>query len=757
LHFEKLDLVKTYLMSIHSGKLRDRGDKSVESSQSKNVENDALERPPREVTEESEHEDDTDSDEEEEESANFEEGSFLQQHGLALLVGFVASVVGYYFLNPDFYSDLLSGNLNWQGAGTSLSGKNNSTSMRHASATTQEAGVQNIEGPSYKRTWGVNFCLPTRPDMMRLLHDGLDDEKTFFKSDFCTSRVVNSKYALGSNIFANEIQTGRDVNAADPLMKYHNISVPKELLNSLLEHFAEDYPKAWKELTEQENPLRSYKAVSAEHIPVKMYMEPSIGSLDKSHGNGVKELSSKLSTVEEYPNQEALSEEVMPIFNGFAAKVINLSYKPVNLWWDGGYVQGENGKTVKHDLKIATIAPFEAVGTATFPGHQFYLTPTYDSMDTLDRFVLTNEERDAIHIFDPFEKPPTGSGVTQYKLDRLSKDQRRKYDMQKLNKIFARDYRVATGRTWYGMFPRPPPSFPMWSADYFGQIHTVKTLHNHYHTIPPKKQLSRLKLDDMNSRDLQHHTPNYKNAGELTLKLNVISCRPRVFEIDRFLSQAEVNHLLHIATKENKLKNSTVSATGDSATANTLSDTRSSTNTWIYREQSYIVDTIYRRAADVLQINESLLRDHLTDNSGASVPLREQKSLKLHQEWSGRAEALQIVRYKAGQMYTAHHDFTFPEAASPYQPTRYATILLYLNGSGDEREILDGGQTAFPRARNAQSSTGITVTPEGGKAVLFYNMLPDGNMDDLSQHASLPVKSGEKWLANLWVWDPVIH
>ncbi len=28
------------------------------------------------------------------------------------------------------------------------------------------------------------------------------------------------------------------------------------------------------------------------------------------------------------------------------------------------------------------------------------------------------------------------------------------------------------------------------------------------------------------------------------------------------------------------------------------------------------------------------------------------------------------------------------------------------------------------------------ITPEIGKAVLFYNMLPDGNMDDLSQHAS---------------------
>ena len=27
--------------------------------------------------------------------------------------------------------------------------------------------------------------------------------------------------------------------------------------------------------------------------------------------------------------------------------------------------------------------------------------------------------------------------------------------------------------------------------------------------------------------------------------------------------------------------------------------------------------------------------------------------------------------------------------------------------------------------------------------------------DDLALHAALPVTSGEKWLANFWVWDPI--
>ena len=36
---------------------------------------------------------------------------------------------------------------------------------------------------------------------------------------------------------------------------------------------------------------------------------------------------------------------------------------------------------------------------------------------------------------------------------------------------------------------------------------------------------------------------------------------------------------------------------------------------------------------------------------------------------------------------------------------------------------------------------------------MFYNLLEDGNGDDLALHAAQPVHSGEKWLANFWIWD----
>lgn len=72
------------------------------------------------------------------------------------------------------------------------------------------------------------------------------------------------------------------------------------------------------------------------------------------------------------------------------------------------------------------------------------------------------------------------------------------------------------------------------------------------------------------------------------------------------------------------------------------------------------------------------------------------------------------------------------------QPSRFATILFYLN------DDMEGGETSFPRWLNAETSQALKVKPERGKAILFYNMLPDGNYDERSQHAALPVRKGEK-------------
>lgn len=137
-----------------------------------------------------------------------------------------------------------------------------------------------------------------------------------------------------------------------------------------------------------------------------------------------------------------------------------------------------------------------------------------------------------------------------------------------------------------------------------------------------------------------------------------------------------------------------------------------------------MTDSLYRRAADVLRIDESMLVHGIT------------------------AESLQVVHYNVGQKYDAHHDF----ASTGARGSRYITLLLYLN---DQAGPNGGGETAFPKGR-VEKGRGFKVKPKKGQAVLFYNLLPDGNADDLSLHAALPVNKGEKWLANFWVWCVII-
>ena len=66
----------------------------------------------------------------------------------------------------------------------------------------------------------------------------------------------------------------------------------------------------------------------------------------------------------------------------------------------------------------------------------------------------------------------------------------------------------------------------------------------------------------------------------------------------------------------------------------------------------------------------------------------------------------------------------------------------------DQPDKHAGGETSFPKVK-------LKVHPKKGMAVLFYNLLPDGNADNNALHAALPVAHGEKDMANFWVWDPL--
>jgi len=257
---------------------------------------------------------------------------------------------------------------------------------------------------------------------------------------------------------------------------------------------------------------------------------------------------------------------------------------------------------------------------------------------------------------------------------------------------FMRDYEDRTGSPWLSYYPRSPPILNLWPAENIGQTHVVASEFGYATNAT---------------------TSNFAELPPLSLRLVAVSKPPqgpRVFLVEDLLSDFECDHIL--ALGKTVVKQSMVGQGGGFQ-----SKTRTSANGWLRRQASPILDHVYKRFGDVLGIDEKLL-----------VPGR-------------NAEELQVVRYDPNQEYAPHHDFG--DDGTPEQ--RFLTLLLYLEPAES------GGATSFPKAFD---NRGLQIVPSRGDAVLFYSMLPDGNADDKSLHAGMPVLKGQKWVCNLWVWDP---
>ena len=66
------------------------------------------------------------------------------------------------------------------------------------------------------------------------------------------------------------------------------------------------------------------------------------------------------------------------------------------------------------------------------------------------------------------------------------------------------------------------------------------------------------------------------------------------------------------------------------------------------------------------------------------------------------------------------------------------TFMIYLNS------VEVGGHTVFPHA-------GISVKPEIGSALYWFNMGAQNNYDSRVYHLGCPVLYGNKWIANKWI------
>ncbi len=266
---------------------------------------------------------------------------------------------------------------------------------------------------------------------------------------------------------------------------------------------------------------------------------------------------------------------------------------------------------------------------------------------------------------------------------------------------FDEEYLNRTGLHWRHYFgpdgPRGPPTLFMWPAPEVGHVHKIAASEGHWHCKGSKQ-------------DCQSPQP-------LELELEVISQYPKAFIVEDFLSEYEADVM--IAAGDPLAKESYV---GNEDGGGARKDsTRTSHNAWIPRGTNEVSESLSLRAAQLLQLDEKILTSRRA------------------------AEDIQVVHYVKGQKYDSHHDW----GVSGYAESRFITLLLYLT---TQSYYGAGGETSFPKAADGM---GIKVKPKKGMAVLFYNLLEDGNGDDLALHAALPPVDGEeKWLCNFWIWDP---
>tara|TARA_R110000803_G_C11813077_1_gene300963 strand:- start:45 stop:587 length:543 start_codon:yes stop_codon:yes gene_type:complete len=100
----------------------------------------------------------------------------------------------------------------------------------------------------------------------------------------------------------------------------------------------------------------------------------------------------------------------------------------------------------------------------------------------------------------------------------------------------------------------------------------------------------------------------------------------------------------------------------------------------------------------------------------------------------GHCEPLQVTRYKTGGFYKPHQDTSERVLTNK----RLYTIMIALN------DDYEGGETSFPNLN-------IKYKLKKGDALFFHTLDNYELHTSMALHGGEPVKSGEKWICNLWV------
>jgi hypothetical protein len=241
-----------------------------------------------------------------------------------------------------------------------------------------------------------------------------------------------------------------------------------------------------------------------------------------------------------YREDPGVRAEKTPRFQGQAGKFVNMSPERLDLHWDNS--DGPPGSF------LSTTGPFESTGTGTFPDHVFYFIRPTRTDEVVCSFRV--EHGRSVYYCDPFvdndhSDPSAGvhRGPTLSKEDKLNATQQELYKKAQFNREFAPMYNNFTGGSeWLGNFPTEPPKHHMWRADYFGQEHQIQTRETHFVELPPEEL-----LHGMNAREMRRNASDeaalmqYREPGLMNITIKAVSVAPRIFQIDGFLSDVEVD------------------------------------------------------------------------------------------------------------------------------------------------------------------------------------------------------------------------
>eukprot|EP00536_Pseudo-nitzschia_multiseries_P001807 jgi/Psemu1/251016/estExt_Genewise1Plus.C_230133 len=260
--------------------------------------------------------------------------------------------------------------------------------------------------------------------------------------------------------------------------------------------------------------------------------------------------------------------------------------------------------------------------------------------------------------------------------------------------------------------------------------------------------------------ELDHLTLMPDETKPIVLK--VLSTNPKVFDILHVFTEEEAAEVVERALAETSPTHKIKRSTTGSLTEGHISNVRTSENG--FDTHGEVALALKKRIFEVLGYDEY---------------------------WHGHDDGLQVLRYNLTTAYTPHMDYlpantrsTFDYRSDRKGGNRYATVLLYMTDIPEG----GGGETVFAEAwpegekqshKNALKQlrasgdaeragivTGsweeemvatcrsrLSLRPYAGRAILFYSQLPNGEEDHMSLHGGCPVLTGEKWAANLWVWN----